>query len=61
MKMKPSTQDRVEGKAHEIKGAVKEQVGRMTEDPDMEDDGTVEKIGGKIQQGIGKIEKKLGS
>jgi uncharacterized protein YjbJ (UPF0337 family) len=59
--MKPSTQDRVEGKAHEIKGAVKEEVGRMTDDPDMEDEGSVEKIGGKIQKTLGKIEKKLGA
>lgn len=59
--MKPSTQDRVEGKVHEVKGAVKEQIGRMTDDPDLEDDGTIEKVGGKIQEGIGKIEKKLGA
>lgn len=59
--MKPSTQDRVEGKTHEVKGAVKEQVGRMTNNPDMEDDGTVEKVGGKIQKGVGKIEKALGA
>ena len=59
--MKPSTQDRVEGKAHEVKGAVKEQIGRMTDDPDLEDEGTIEKVGGKIQKGVGKIEKALGS
>jgi uncharacterized protein YjbJ (UPF0337 family) len=59
--MKPSTQDAVKGKAHEVKGAVKEQVGRMTNDPDLEDDGTVEKFGGKIQKGVGKVEKALGA
>ena len=59
--MKPSTQDRVEGKAHEIKGSVKETAGRITNDPDLEDKGTVEKFGGKIQKGVGKIEKALGA
>ena len=59
--MKPSTKDRVKGKAHEVKGAIKEQAGRITNDPDLEDEGTVEKVGGKIQKGVGKIEKALGS
>jgi uncharacterized protein YjbJ (UPF0337 family) len=59
--MKPSTEDRVKGKAHEIKGAVKEHVGRATNDPDLEDEGTMEKVGGKIQKGVGKIEKALGA
>ncbi len=59
--MKPSTEDRLKGKAHEVKGAIKETAGRITNDPDLEDEGTVEKVGGKIQQGVGKIEKALGS
>jgi uncharacterized protein YjbJ (UPF0337 family) len=33
----------------------------MTDDPDLEDEGTIEKVGGKIQKGVGKIEKVLGS
>ena len=59
--MKPSTEDRAKGKAHEVKGAIKEAAGRITNDPDLEDEGTVEKIGGKIQHAVGKVEKALGA
>ena len=31
--MKPSTQDRTEGKLHEVKGQIKEEVGKVTNDP----------------------------
>lgn len=59
--MKPSTEDRAKGKAHEVKGAIKEAAGRIVNDPDLEDEGTIEKVGGEIQQGVGKIEKALGA
>jgi uncharacterized protein YjbJ (UPF0337 family) len=55
--MKDSTKDKVEGAAHELKGAVKETVGRVVGNPDLEDEGTGEKVGGKIQKKIGDIEK----
>ena len=59
--MKPSTKDQVEGKAQEIKGAIKEQVGHISKDSDLEAEGTVQKLTGKAQQVIGKIEKAAGS
>jgi hypothetical protein len=37
--MNQSTKDRVQGKAHEVKGAVKEKFGRATNNPDLEADG----------------------
>lgn len=55
--MKDSTKDRVEGAAHEVKGAVKEKLGRATNDPDLEAEGTGEKLGGKVQKKVGDIEK----
>jgi uncharacterized protein YjbJ (UPF0337 family) len=55
--MKDSTKDKVEGAAHELKGAVKEKVGHATNDPDLEAEGTGEKIGGKVQKKVGDIEK----
>jgi uncharacterized protein YjbJ (UPF0337 family) len=58
--MKPSTEDQAKGKLHEVKGKVKETVGRVTNDPDLEAEGQVEKIGGKIQKKIGEVEKVLG-
>jgi uncharacterized protein YjbJ (UPF0337 family) len=55
--MKDSTKDKVEGKAHEVKGAIKEKLGRATNNPDLETEGTAEKIGGKVQKKVGDIEK----
>jgi uncharacterized protein YjbJ (UPF0337 family) len=55
--MKDSTKDKVQGKAHEVKGAVKEKVGKATNNPDLESEGQAEKIGGKVQKKVGDIEK----
>jgi uncharacterized protein YjbJ (UPF0337 family) len=55
--MNDSTKDKVEGAAHELKGKVKEKLGRATRDPDLETEGTAEKVGGKIQKKVGDIEK----
>ena len=59
--MKQSTKDKAKGKFHEVKGKIKEKVGRATNNPDLEAEGQVEKIGGKIQKKIGQVEKVLGS
>jgi uncharacterized protein YjbJ (UPF0337 family) len=55
--MKDSTRDKVEGAAHELKGAVKEKVGKATNNPDLETEGTAERIGGKVQKKAGDVEK----
>jgi uncharacterized protein YjbJ (UPF0337 family) len=55
--MQSSTKDKAEGKIHEVKGAVKEKVGRATDNPKLEDEGTAEKIGGKVQKKVGDIKK----
>ncbi|HEX3880565.1 MAG TPA: CsbD family protein [Bryobacteraceae bacterium] len=55
--MKDSTNDKVEGTAHELKGAVKEKVGHTTNNPDLETEGAAEKLGGKVQKKVGDIEK----
>ena len=55
--MSESMRDKAEGAVHEIKGKVKEKVGKMTNNPDLEDEGTGEKVGGKIQKKIGDVEK----
>ena len=34
--MKPSTKDKVEGKLHEVKGEIKKEVGKATNNPDLE-------------------------
>jgi uncharacterized protein YjbJ (UPF0337 family) len=55
--MKQSTTDKVRGEFHEVKGKVKERVGRATNNPDLEDEGTGEKIAGRIQKKVGQVEK----
>ena len=55
--MKLSTENQIAGKVHEVKGKIKEKVGRLTNDPDLEGQGIGEKIAGKIQKKIGQLEK----
>jgi uncharacterized protein YjbJ (UPF0337 family) len=55
--MKPSTENEIAGRVHEVKGTVKEKVGELTNDPDLEGEGVGEKIGGKIQKKIGQVQK----
>ena len=45
--------DRVEGAAHQMKGAVKEAVGKVTGDAKTEAEGAAEKAAGKAQNAVG--------
>ena len=58
--MKNSSKDQAAGKAHEVKGAVKQKLGRVTNDPQLESEGLDEKISGKVQKKIGQVEKVAG-
>ena len=58
--MKPSTENEIAGKVHEVKGKIKEKVGQLTNDPDLEAEGIGEKIGGKVQKKISQVKKVLG-
>ena len=58
--MKAGTKDQAEGKFHEVKGKVKETVGHLTNNPDLEADGTAEKLAGNVQDKIGQVETVLG-
>lgn len=55
--MKPSTKDKIDGKIHEVKGEVKEKVGKVTNNPNLTAEGQDEKLTGKVQTKIGQIEK----
>ncbi len=57
--MKASTNDQVAGAVHEVKGKTKEKIGRITKNPDLESEGQVENLAGKIQKKTGQIEKVL--
>ena len=58
--MKRSTKDKTKGKFHEVKGKVKERVGQMKKNPNLEAEGKGEQVGGKIQEKIGKAKKVVG-
>ena len=58
--MKPSTQDRTEGNLHEVKGKIKEEVGKATNDNDLEGSGKAEKKAGTVQKWIGRAENAVG-
>jgi uncharacterized protein YjbJ (UPF0337 family) len=58
--MSDSMKDKVEGAVHDAKGTLKEKIGQVTNNPDMEDKGTAEKIGDKVQKKVGDVEKDVG-
>jgi uncharacterized protein YjbJ (UPF0337 family) len=57
--MKDSTKDHAEGTLHEVKGKVKEQVGKTTNNPRLQNEGADEKLSGKVQKKVGQVEKVL--
>jgi uncharacterized protein YjbJ (UPF0337 family) len=58
--MKSSTKDQAKGKFHEVKGTAKEMVGKVTDNPKLHLEGTVEKVVGKVQGKIGQFKKVFG-
>ena len=58
--MKSSIRDKAEGTASQIKGAIKEKIGKATNKPHMQAEGNDEKNGGKIQKKIGDVKKVFG-
>jgi uncharacterized protein YjbJ (UPF0337 family) len=45
--------DRIEGVAHQAKGAIKEAAGKVTGDAKIEAEGKAEKAAGKVQNAVG--------
>ena len=58
--MKPSTEDKTTGKLHEVKGAIRQKAGELTNSPNLAADGKAEKNAGKVQNIAGKIETVVG-
>jgi uncharacterized protein YjbJ (UPF0337 family) len=50
--------DRVEGVAHQAKGAVKEAAGKVTGDTKTQAEGATEKAAGKVQNAAGSVKDK---
>jgi len=58
--MKSSTKDLAEGKFHKAKGKFKEIAGELSDNPELEAEGTAEKIAGNVQEKIAQVKKVLG-
>ncbi len=57
--MKSSTKDQAEGTFHQMKGKIKEVAGKLSDNPEMEAEGTGEKIAGKVLEKICQVKKVL--
>jgi uncharacterized protein YjbJ (UPF0337 family) len=55
--MTTSTEDKIKGRLHEVKGAIKSEAGKATNDCCLEAKGKVEKNAGKVQHHVGVAEK----
>ena len=55
--MKTSTEDKIKGSLHEVKGAIKEEAGKVTGNCCTEAKGKIEKNAGKVQHKVGVAEK----
>jgi uncharacterized protein YjbJ (UPF0337 family) len=55
--MKESTTDQVTGTLRELKGAAKEKLGRVTDNPKLTAEGQGDQIAGKVQKKLGQIKK----
>ena len=51
--MKTSTKDRIKGSFHEVKGTIKEEVGKATSNRELKAEVKAEKRAGKVEQQIG--------
>lgn len=53
-------EDEVKGKGKQVTGAVKEELGKLTGDRNLEDSGTADRVEGDVQEGFGKAKRKIG-
>ena len=58
--MKSSARDKAEGRMHQAKGKLKQAVGVIAGDRDLEAEGKKETLGGKVQEKRGQAKKVVG-
>jgi uncharacterized protein YjbJ (UPF0337 family) len=58
--MNSSTHDKAEGRTKEAVGKVKEETGKAIGNRDLQDRGTAEKVGGKVERKVGDVKKVFG-
>jgi uncharacterized protein YjbJ (UPF0337 family) len=58
--MKSGIRDKAEGTFHEVKGKIMEVAGKLSDNPKLRAEGTVEKLGGRLQEKIGQVKQVFG-
>jgi uncharacterized protein YjbJ (UPF0337 family) len=53
-------EDEAKGNLHKVKGIIKEKIGEVSENPNLEAEGRAEKNAGKILNWVGHVEKVVG-
>ena len=53
-------EDELKGKGKQVKGAVKEELGKLAGDRDLQNSGTADRVEGDVQEGYGKAKRKIG-
>ena len=53
-------EDEIKGKGKQDKGAVKEELGKLTGNRRLKDSGTADRVEGDVQEGFGKTKRKIG-
>jgi len=51
--------DEIKGKAEKAKGFVKDKAGEVTNNPDLEAEGEMERAGGEVRETFGKAKRKV--
>ncbi len=59
--MDSSLKDELKGKMHEVKGAVKETAGEVTNDPNLQAEVQDEKTAGTVEKKVGQVKKVFGA
>jgi len=52
--------DEIEGKLDKAKGSAKKGVGRVMDDPELEDEGEADRVSGNVKETFGKAKRKVG-
>lgn len=52
--------DELEGQAEQIKGRVKQGLGKLTDNEQLHDEGVVDEAAGDVQEGFGRAKRKVG-
>lgn len=53
-------EDELKGKGKQVRGTAKETLGKLADDPELQERGSQERFEGKVQEKVGKARRKIG-